>query len=245
MGIPEDIFSGIVSNLVSSAFSNLNLRPGSSPPAVPVRSRSTGIVDTATGAFIALTVRRPRGLINVVDEATSSLARGIRRVLYLWTRSPTSGPDIGAPVAIQRAIVAHPIDVIDVAPQRPGLGEALRSFLGDEPVLNNWDSWRDRIVVSLILLGISRGSLYFANYHPRGSRPPATDLASGTLPVLDSHQPETTHVYITSRDGMVVVAISPLAMYMGAIVVLAVLITVWRMRTRRDALDENSKNSRQ
>ena len=252
-----NIFSGVVSNIISGGIANFatsNRVPLLGPPAAPVppapvqlQSR-TLVVCSAAGYLLSNTVRRPHVLFNIVDEGTSSLAHGIRRCLRLWLRSPTPRLDVAATVANRDAIVgSHPIDI---TPEPSGFTEAVRSFFSEPGSLPGENVWRDRIILAVIGIAISTGSRYFAIHYPRGSQlpvlqPPATGLVTETTPVLDSPQLVPGYLHISQRDGMVVFAVSPFILLgMGSIVLIAVIITVWRIRTQGETSDENQKRSR-
>ena len=168
----------------------------------------------------------------MLNEGTGVIAQGIKQILHLQRRSNTA-PSL---VHIESEVVqtVQPI-------QRSHLVEAIRDFLADEPMTS--DTVKESIIFGLSVMSIGSGARYVTTLQNRRRLARASPVVFGSQP---GSAPSSGTSLLLNRDGMIVVIVTSLALYMGCnVVIMAVLLSIWRARRAgngaQDDLDRKSK----
>ena len=153
--IIHDIFVAVVGSILSDLFTT------TPPPTIVVqpplpRSRMYNITNISISLFLTYTVRRSLGFVNVVNESTSALAYGIRRILRLQRSYDTAPPFVDIESGLPQ--VSQP-------PQRSRFMELVWEFLEDEPLTS--DTVRQSIIVGLTFMSIAYGARYVTTLQNR------------------------------------------------------------------------------
>ena len=232
-GTIHDLFVAVLGSILLDAVSP------TPPPTIIVqpplpRSRMYDISNISISLLLTYTVRRPQGFINVVNESTSALAYGIRRILRLQRSSNTAPPLVSPSVDIESGL-----SQVSQPPQRSRLMEAIREFLEDEPLTS--DTVRQSIIVGLTFTSIVYGARYVTTLQNRRRLQRAIPDTFGSHP---GSVPSAGLSLSRDRAGRIVVIITPLALYMGCnVVVFAAFWTIWM--SRRSGNDSKSGNGSQ
>ena len=235
----HELFVAVVGSLISDAFSPTAPPTISVQPPLP-RSRMYDISNISISLFLLHTVRRPQGFLNVVNESTSVLAYGIRRILHFQRGSNTAPPLVDIETG-----VSYPLDIesgvthVSQPSQISRLMEAIREFVEDEPLTS--DMVRQSIIVGLSFVSLAYGARYVTTLQNRRRLQRAIPDTFGSQP---GSAPLTGLSLSRDREGRIIVIVTPLALFMGCnVVIIAMFWTIYR--SRRSGNDSRSGNGSQ
>jgi hypothetical protein len=241
----REVVINIIGGVAANQFCN-SLAPSPSPVVVVQPSPNSmfnipSITSNVIAQVVFYSIRRPNGLISVINEGTGAIAYGIRRILHLQRRPNT----VPAPVEFHPVDInvypleteVHPVDTStvetlgegDLSSQLSRFVEAFREFMEDAPLTSN--AVRDSFIVGSIFIGIVLCAQYFATQHNRNNlleRLQYNDID----PQSGSPSSSGSSVSI-DREGRIIVVV-PLALVMGSsLAIIAIFWIIWRSRVSK------------